>query len=123
VVFIQKISKRVLSLQKPSASSPQSYRAGDHPTLCSTSTPNPRRPGQATSMRVQLFFSFFFFFFFLIWFYKTGFRCVALAVLELCRPGWPQTQKSTYLCLPSAGIKGMRHHAWLRVQLLRMGTS
>jgi hypothetical protein len=29
----------------------------------------------------------------------------------LCRPGWPQTQKSTCLCLPSAGIKGMRHHA------------
>jgi hypothetical protein len=25
---------------------------------------------------------------------------------SLCRPGWPQTQKSTCLCLPSAGIKG-----------------
>jgi hypothetical protein len=29
---------------------------------------------------------------------------------SLCRPGWPQTQKSACLCLPSAGIKGMRHH-------------
>jgi hypothetical protein len=29
---------------------------------------------------------------------------------SLCRPGWPRTQKSTCLCLPSAGIKGMCHH-------------
>jgi hypothetical protein len=28
---------------------------------------------------------------------------------SLCRPGWPRTQKSTCLCLPSAGIKGLRH--------------
>jgi hypothetical protein len=26
------------------------------------------------------------------------------------RPGWPQTQKSACLCLPSAGIKGVCHH-------------
>jgi hypothetical protein len=32
---------------------------------------------------------------------------------SLCRPGWPRTQKSPYLCLPSAGIKGVRHHARL----------
>jgi hypothetical protein len=30
---------------------------------------------------------------------------------SLCRPGWPWTQKSACLCLPSAGIKGVRHHA------------
>jgi hypothetical protein len=41
---------------------------------------------------------------------ETGFLCVALAVLELCGPGWPGTQKSTCLCLPSAGIKGVCHH-------------
>ena len=36
---------------------------------------------------------------------------VALAVWNsLCRPGWPQIQKSTYLCLPSAGIEDMHHH-------------
>jgi hypothetical protein len=29
------------------------------------------------------------------------------------RPGWPRTQKSACLCLPSAGIKGVRHHARL----------
>jgi hypothetical protein len=29
---------------------------------------------------------------------------------SLCRPGWPRTQKSACLCLPSAGIKGVRHH-------------
>jgi hypothetical protein len=47
---------------------------------------------------------------FYIYFLETGFLCVSLAVLELCRPGWPQTQKSACLCLPSAGIKGVHHH-------------
>jgi hypothetical protein len=32
---------------------------------------------------------------------------------SLCRPGWPRTQKSACLCLPSAGIKGVHHHARL----------
>jgi hypothetical protein len=32
---------------------------------------------------------------------------------SLCRPGWPRTQKSACLCLQSAGIKGVRHHAQL----------
>jgi hypothetical protein len=27
--------------------------------------------------------------------------------------GWPRTQKSACLCLPSAGIKGVCHHARL----------
>ena len=29
------------------------------------------------------------------------------------RPGWPRTQKSTCLCLPSAEIKGVHHHTCL----------
>jgi hypothetical protein len=29
---------------------------------------------------------------------------------SLCRPGWPQTQKSACLCFSSAGIKGVRHY-------------
>jgi hypothetical protein len=29
---------------------------------------------------------------------------------SLFRTGWPRTQKSSCLCLPSAGIKGVRHH-------------
>jgi hypothetical protein len=33
---------------------------------------------------------------------------------SLCRPGWPRTQKPACLCLPSAGIKGVRHHARLK---------
>jgi hypothetical protein len=32
---------------------------------------------------------------------------------SLCRPGWPQTLKSACLCLPSAGIEGVRHHTRL----------
>ena len=32
---------------------------------------------------------------------------------SLCRPAWPQSQKSTCLCLLSSWIKGMCHHARL----------
>jgi hypothetical protein len=64
-----------------------------------------RTSRRAASCLFSCLFGWFFYFF------ETGFLCVALAVLELTRrPGWPQTQKSAYLCLPSAGIKGMRHH-------------
>ena len=44
--------------------------------------------------------------------FERGFLCIVLAVLELnlCRPGWPRTQKSACLCLPSAEIKGGCHH-------------
>jgi hypothetical protein len=38
---------------------------------------------------------------------------------SLCRPGWPQTQRSTCLCLPSAGIKGVRHHARLQFYIFK----
>ena len=41
-------------------------------------------------------------------FFETGF--LWLSWNSLCRPGWPRTQKSACLCLPSAGIKGMCHH-------------
>ena len=37
---------------------------------------------------------------------------------SLCRPGWPRTQKSACLCLPSAGIKGVHHHARLTCNIL-----
>ena len=43
----------------------------------------------------------FLFFWFFFGFLRQGF----------CRPGWPRTQKSACLCLPSAGIKGVCHHA------------
>ncbi|GAB1285012.1 Nucleolar protein 58 [Apodemus speciosus] len=36
---------------------------------------------------------------------KIGFLFVALADLAICRPGWPGTQKTACLCLPSTGIK------------------
>lgn len=44
--------------------------------------------------------------------YETEFLCVTLVALELafCRSVWRQSQKSTSLCLPSLGIKGMHHH-------------
>jgi hypothetical protein len=44
---------------------------------------------------------FFFFFFFL----RQGFSVYPwLSWDSLCRPDWPQTQKSSCLCLPCAGI-------------------
>jgi hypothetical protein len=51
---------------------------------------------------------------------ETGFLCIALGMSwnSLCRPGWPQTHKSAWLCLPSAGIKGVCHHAQLRFNVL-----
>jgi hypothetical protein len=53
----------------------------------------------------------------LVWFglvyLRQGFSVQSwLSWNSLCRPGWPRTQKSACLCLPSAGIKGVRHHAW-----------
>jgi hypothetical protein len=60
-----------------------------------------------TSSQCPLVFFFFFFF----WFFKTGFLCVDLAVLELTLyQAGLELKKSTCLCLPRAGIKGMRHH-------------
>ena len=42
---------------------------------------------------------------------QTGFLCSHwLSWNSLCIPGWPQTQKSACLCLPSAGIKGVCHY-------------
>ena len=58
--------------------------------------------------------SFFFFFPFLFCFssfWRQGFSMQPwLSWNSLCRPGWPRTQKSVCLCLPSAGIKGVHHH-------------
>ena len=56
-------------------------------------------------------------------FFETGFFCIALAALELCWSGWPHTQRSTCLCLPSAEIKGMRHHCPAQKQFLLTGTT
>jgi hypothetical protein len=51
-------------------------------------------------------------------FFETGFLCIALAVWNsLCRPGWLQIQKSACLCLGSARIKGVGHHAWLELNI------
>jgi hypothetical protein len=49
---------------------------------------------------------------------ETGFLCAALAVLELCRPGWPWTQKFACLCLLSAGIKCVLHHCPANLSIL-----
>jgi hypothetical protein len=61
----------------------------------------------------RLSFFFFSFFFFLVFRDR----------VSLCSPGCPGTHsvdqaglklRNLPLCLPSAGIKGMRHYAWLQ---------
>jgi hypothetical protein len=42
---------------------------------------------------------------------------------SLCRPGWPRTQRSACLCLPSPGIKGVRHHLQPLLSLLLANSS
>jgi hypothetical protein len=49
-------------------------------------------------------------FFFFCFFEKISLYSPGCPGTHSCRPGWPQTQKSADLCLPSAGIKGMCHH-------------
>jgi hypothetical protein len=68
-------------------------------------------PNCTFCINVFLTFSFFFSFFFL----KQGFskQRNLLALISLCRPGWPRTQKFACFCLLSAGIKGVCHYAWL----------
>ena len=47
----------------------------------------------------------------LLLYFETGFYVYPwLSWNSLCRPGWPQIQQSTCLCLPSAGIKGLCYH-------------
>ena len=48
---------------------------------------------------------------FVLFLSETGFLCVALAVLELVLLMRLTTQRSA--CFPSAGIRGMYHHAQL----------
>ena len=62
-----------------------------------------------------LFLSFLFCFVLFCFVLRQGFSVYPwLSWNSLCRPGWPRTQKFACLCLPSAGIKGVRHHrlAW-----------
>ena len=61
----------------------------------------------------------FLFLFFLLKWSKKSFRSSLkyfsfFSWNSLCRPGWPRTQKSACLCFPSAGIKGVCHHARLK---------
>jgi hypothetical protein len=65
-------------------------------------------PPEGSLSQVEICWSNFFFFF---GFPRQGFSVYSwLSWNSLCRPGWPQTQKSTCLCLPSAGIKDICHY-------------
>ena len=60
---------------------------------------------------LPLHYNTFFLFCFVLFFLRQGFSVSpGLSWNSLCSPGWPRTQKSACLCLPSAGIKGMRQH-------------
>jgi hypothetical protein len=72
-------------------------------------------PPQLTEVpfKIVCLFTYLFTYLFIYWFFlRQGFSVYPwLSWNSLCRPGWPQTQKSACLCLPSAGIKGVCHHA------------
>jgi hypothetical protein len=94
--------------------------AGAHASYSSTSRLPLWGQKEETSLSflgVKTVFLFFFFFFFGFWFLVFSRQGSWLSWNSLCRPGWPWTQKSACLCLPSAGIKGLHHHAWLTVFL------
>jgi hypothetical protein len=69
---------------------------------------------------VFFFFSFLFFSFFFLR-DRVSLCSPRCPWSSLCRPGWPRTQKSSCLCLPSTGIKGVYHHARLLFCFSRQG--
>jgi hypothetical protein len=53
-------------------------------------------------------FMYVFIYFWFCWVFVIRFLCVA--ILKLYRSGWPQTQRSAFVCLTNVGIKGMYNH-------------
>jgi len=64
----------------------------------------------------MILFYFILFIYLFIYLFTFGFSRQGFSVWpwlswnSLCRPGWPWTQKSTCLCIQSAGVKGVCHH-------------
>jgi hypothetical protein len=89
----------------------QGGRGGSHGSPTVKTTRGPTAPYQ-TSMLVGLTAHFFFVFCFVLFFqdrvslYSPG--CPGTHFVD--QAGLDRTQKSACLCLPSAGIKGVRHH-------------
>lgn len=46
----------------------------------------------------------------LFWFLETGVLCVVWSLSSFYSLGWPQILRPFCLCIPRAGIKGVRHH-------------
>ena len=83
--------------------------ASSHPTWATRGV-----PGQSilkTETVSQVINSQVFFCLFVCLFLETQFLCIAWLFGHFYRPDWPQTQRSAYLCLLSAGIKGVP--SWL----------
>jgi hypothetical protein len=81
-----------------------------------------QRPNKITHLPLKpanlLQFIYLFVCLFVCLFSRQGFSVQPwLSWNSLGRPGWPQTQKSACLCLPSAGIKGVRHHCPAKIFL------
>jgi hypothetical protein len=77
-------------------------------------TPQRSRPYKSCLLFSSLLLLLLLFFIFYV--FETGF--LWLSWNSLCRPGWPGTQKSSCLCLPTARIKGMCHHCQASLLLL-----
>jgi hypothetical protein len=61
--------------------------------------------------RICLFVCLFWVVLFFVFWDRVSLQKPWLSWNSLCRPGWPRTQKSVCLCLPSAGMKGVCHKA------------
>lgn len=61
-------------------------------------------------LKKQQFLVFSFRYFALFVLLRQRVTTLVLAALELCKPRWPETHRSTYHCLPRAGTKGVGHH-------------
>jgi len=80
----------------------------------------PKQTLSSLSCSCQGFFVCLFCFVFVFVFLRQGFSAEPwLSWNSLCRPGWPRTQKSAYLCLPSTEIKGVRHHCLALVRVFK----
>jgi hypothetical protein len=76
-----------------------------------------QKQNDAIYVALGIVFCFWLFVVFFVWFglgwifSRQGFSVKPwLSWNSLCRPGWPPTQKSACLCLPSAGVKHVHHH-------------
>lgn len=75
-------------------------------TVMFTSHPTPYFPHHIPSHFMSFFACFF------LWNRVWLLHSPGYTVICYCRPIWPQTERSAFLCFLSYAIKGISHHTW-----------